>query len=207
MPCLVMAGRGASPADTRGGGADVRLIIYEPVSTDAKAFIKFWSTRYTGYDDRFYEANIGQELTEARILEWFQWKNGTPLSGQKKNSVLRNFVARRDELADLRDETPAELLAHFREGGAIWRIFWLHCWQPKRFPIYDQHVHRAMRFIESGAREEIPGKDQDKICAYIEQYMPFHARFVELPHRAVDKALWAFGKFIGENNFPLEPIR
>lgn len=80
----------------------MRLIIYEPVSTDAKAFIKFWSTRYTGYDDRFYEANIGQELTEARILEWFQWKNGTPLSGQKKNSVLRNFVARRDELADLR---------------------------------------------------------------------------------------------------------
>ena len=49
-------------------------------------------------------------------------------------------------------------------------------------------------------------KDQDKIRAYVEQYMPFHARFDGLPHRAVDKALWAFGKFISENNFPPDPI-
>jgi hypothetical protein len=185
----------------------VRLIIYEPVSADARAFIEFWSARYTGYDDDFYEANVGQELTQARILEWFEWKNGTPLSELKRKSVLRNFVARRDELASLRDEAPTQLLAHFSEGGVIWRIFWLHCWQPKRFPIYDQHVHRAMRFIETGVREEIPAKDPDKIRAYIERYMPFHARFEGQPQRAVDKALWAFGKFIGENNFPLEPIR
>jgi hypothetical protein len=26
-------------------------MIYEPVSADAKAFIEFWSARYTGYDD------------------------------------------------------------------------------------------------------------------------------------------------------------
>ena len=47
----------------------MRLIIYEPVSADARAFIEFWSARYTGYDDDFYAANVGQELTEAGILE------------------------------------------------------------------------------------------------------------------------------------------
>jgi hypothetical protein len=73
-------------------------MIYEPVSAEAKAFIEFWAARYTGYDDDFYEANVGQELTEARILEWFEWKNGTPLSELKRNSVLNNFVARRREL-------------------------------------------------------------------------------------------------------------
>jgi hypothetical protein len=140
----------------------VRLIIYGPVSADAKAFIEFWSARYTGDDDDFYEANVGQELTEARILDWFEWKNGTPLSGPKRCSVLRNFVARREELASLQDETPVQLLAHFSEGGVIWRIFWLHCWQPKRFPIYDQHVHRAMRFIETGVREEIPARTRTR---------------------------------------------
>jgi hypothetical protein len=185
----------------------VRLIIYEPVSADAKAFIEFWADRYTGYDDAFYEANVGQELTEARILDWFEWKNGTPLSALKKASVLRNFVARRHELNQLNDDDTSALMSRFSEGGVIWRIFWLHCWQPKRFPIYDQHVHRAMRFMEAGVIDEIPTKDPDKIRAYIEQYMPFHARFDGLPHRAVDKALWAFGKFIGENNFPLESIR
>jgi len=186
----------------------VRLIIYEPVNADVKTFTEFWAARYTGYDDNFYHANVGHELTEARILGLFQWKNGTPLSGPKRTSVIRNFVARRSELDQIAaDETASALLARFAEGGVIWRIFWLHCWQPARFPIYDQHVHRAMRFIQTGVREEIPEKDSEKIGAYISHYIPFHARFDGLPHRTVDKALWAFGKFVGENNFPEEALR
>jgi hypothetical protein len=117
--------------------------------------------------------------------------------------VTSNFVARRHELNELKDKSPLALLSHFSEGGPIFRIFWLHCWQPERFPIYDQHVHRAMRFIQAGVKEEIPDKDNEKISAYIDQYMPFHAWFDGMPQRSVDKALWAFGKFIGENNFPL----
>ena len=186
----------------------MRLMIYEPVSADARAFIEFWSVRYTGYDDDFYHANAGQELTEARILALFEWKNGMKrLSRLKLKSVMTNFVARRHELAQLNDDTAEALLSRFADGGVIWRIFWLHCWQPERFPIYDQHVHRAMRCIQAGVKDEIPDKDDEKIRAYIEQYMPFHARFDGMPQRSVDKALWAFGKFIGENNFPLEPIR
>jgi len=185
----------------------MRLIVYEPVTADKRAFVDFWSERYTGYDDEFYEANVGQELTEERILQWFEWKNGTALSALKKSSVLKNYVARRGELAAIPpDEPPDRTLGRFSDGGAIWRIFWLHCWQPERFPIYDQHVHRAMRFIQEGAIYEIPLKDRDKIRAYVGQYMPFHAQFGGMPQRVVDKALWAFGKFIGENNFPFEPV-
>jgi hypothetical protein len=62
-----------------------------------------------------------------------------------------------------------------------------------------------MRFIQAGVREEIPEKEPDKIEAYLNQYIPFHAWFDGIAHRAVDKALWTFGKFIGENNFPLTP--
>jgi hypothetical protein len=86
-------------------GTDVQFFIYKPVGADAQAFVGFWAARYAGYDDDFYEANVGQEVTEARILALFEWKNGTPLSEPKKNSVMRNFVARRDELACLQDET------------------------------------------------------------------------------------------------------
>jgi hypothetical protein len=186
----------------------VRLLIYEPVKADLKAFIEFWAARYTGYDDDFYHANVGHELTEARILELFEWKNGRRLSEPKRKSVTRNFVERRSELDQIpRDEAASALLTRFSEGGVIFRIFWLHCWQPTRFPIYDQHVHRAMRFIEAGVREEIADKDLDKIRVYIDQYIPFHTRFDSMPHRAVDKALWALGKFVGENNFPDEALR
>jgi hypothetical protein len=174
-----------------------------------KAFVDFWAAQYTDDDDDFYYANVDKELTEPRILEWFEWKNGTRLSETKRKSVLRNFVERRSELAHIaQDETPSNLLARFSEGGVIWRIFWLHCWQPARFPIYDRYVHRAMRFIQTTAREEIPTKDPDKIRAYIDDYMPFHDKFKDFKDREVDRALWAFGKFIGENpNFPTEPHR
>ncbi len=185
----------------------MHLTIYKAVTADPKEFVAFWAGRYTDYDDEFYMANAGQELTEARILDLFKWKNGTNLSGRKRDSVMKNFVARTHELADRRNQTASQLLEHFAEGGVIWRIFWFHCWQPERFPIYDQHVHRAMRFILSGVKEEIAKRDQEKIRAYIEEYIPFHARFEGLPQRSVDKALWAFGKFISENNFPPLPLR
>jgi|SRR5581483_7841320 len=122
----------------------MQLIVYQVLSADKSAFVGFWADRYQGYDEAFYEANVGRELTENRILEWFTWKNGTPLSKAKHLSVLTNFASRRDELVKVAKDEPApELLARFGDGGAIWRIFWLHIWQPSRFPIYDQHVHRA----------------------------------------------------------------
>lgn len=132
--------------------------------------------------------SIGKELTEARIFEWFTWKNGTPLSGAKPKSVMINFVKRRCELDQVEQNmTAAELLSRFNEGSVIWRIFFLHCWRPERFPIYDQHV------------------DSQKIHAYLNEYIPFHARFGGFDSRSVDKALWAFGKFLSENDSPLVP--
>src|ERR1035437_7102092 len=80
---------GVDPPENRTQGADMQMIIYEPVKADMKAFVDFWSRRYTGYDDDFYQANVGQELTEARIMEWFAWKNGTPLSILKDRESTR----------------------------------------------------------------------------------------------------------------------
>lgn len=94
-------------------------------------------------------------------------------------------------------------LNHFGNGGAIWRIFWLHCHRPDEFPIYDQHVHRAMVYVQTGETEEIPNYDPRIIDAYINRYLPFHVQFEAIDRRSVDKALWAFGKFINENNFPV----
>lgn len=183
------------------------LIIYQPLEASTEAFVRFWSARCTGYDEKFYQSNVHQELTEARILEWFEWKNGMPLADHKLESVRRNYVARRLELYEIPDdESDAAILARFGAGGAIWRIFWLHCWRPDRFPIYDQHVHRAMVFIESGEIGEISNKDSEKISSYLNHYLPFRRRFQSIDQREADKALWAYGKFIDGNNFPVQPL-
>ncbi len=179
------------------------LIIYKPINADRKAFVDFWTARYS-FEDNFYNENIGKELTADRILDWFAWKNGMELSPNKRTSVKNNFVARRHELINIRARETAEaFLNRFDQGGAIWRIFWLHLWQPARFPIYDQHVHRAMRFIQEGVKEEIPANAPEKITSYLNRYLAFHSQFDGINnYRDVDKALWALGKFISENNFP-----
>ena len=64
-----------------------------------------------------------------------------------------------------------------------------------------------MAFILNGEREEIPAKNDPKITSYIERYIPFHATFdsIDIPNqkldRTVDKALWAFGKFLADNPY------
>jgi hypothetical protein len=183
------------------------MLIYEAVQATPVQFVGFWSCRYGYAEEELYDDNIEHELTEKRILDLYRWKNGGPLSARKKSSVQRNFIERRMELQQLSPGIQAgDFLARFLNGGAIWRIFWLHCWQPRRFPIYDQHVHRAMAFLQTGAPEEIPSYDPHKINSYIAKYLPFHATFNGFGDqpRIVDKALWAFGKFLNEANFPTD---
>ena len=183
------------------------MITYQPQAASRSDFVAFWSARYQYAENHLYEKNIGRELTERRVLDLFRWKNvHMPLAGHKLESVQANYIARLDEVKDFPENfSAAEFLDRFPDGGAIWRIFWLHCWRPARFPIYDQHVHRAMVFIKTGGRGEIPTTDRLKITAYLERYLPFHSTFAPLDPRETDKALWAFGKFLKENNFPVVP--
>lgn len=180
------------------------MIVYEPKKVDRATFVAFWSQRYQYAQEHLYDDNIEMPLTEQRVLDLFRWKNGTHLSELKLQSVIRNFINRIDELHTIPPDVDAKtFLLRFAAGGAIWRIFWLHCWQPDRFPIYDQHVHRAMAFLGTGTKEEIPGFDPRKIDSYINRYLPFYSTFKDLGHRDVDRALWSFGKFLNESNFPL----
>ena len=164
-------------------------------SVEPPEFVRRWEVVYDSKLELIYDRNIGQPLTAERVIALFVWKNGGPLSHQKTASVTRNYIARLPELATLDSRTSAEaFLRRFRTGGAIWRIFWLHLWAPNRFPIYDQHVHRAMAWIQTGRGEELPVTDVAKVHSYLDRYLPFRTLFADLDSRRVDRALWGCGK-------------
>jgi hypothetical protein len=180
------------------------LTIYVASTASEAKFVAFWERQYDYPLEHLYTNNIGVPLNAAAVHLLFEWKNGSRLSAAKRRSVDQNYVARIQELNGLPHTTDAAtFLSRFSSGGAIWRIFWLHCWQPNRCPIYDQHVHRAMVFIEEQRREEIPAADADKVQRYLQQYLPFHQRFQKMNRRSVDKALWFYGKFLKTTRFPL----
>ena len=156
--------------------------------------MNFWEKLYSGYDEDFYRENIGQPLTPDRIEQWFAWKNGSRLSAKKARAILR-YSAPDERVAA--DATHDEIVTFLnRDGGAIWRIFWLHIQHPKRFPIYDQHVHRAMAFMLGHDNREIPLRNPTKVLTYCQSYMPFFTSFASINCRRVDRALWTFGKFL-----------
>jgi hypothetical protein len=161
------------------------------------SFVDYWERFYRYRTEALYEDNIGRHLTPKRVEQLFEWKNGGRLSQLKAASIRRNFIDRIPEVERLDHSVDAaSFLKRFGDGGAIWRIFWLHVWQPRRFPIYDQHVHRGMAWIAFGLSEEIPVRDSDKVRSYLERYLPFIECFEEVDRRRLDRALWACGKLM-----------
>ncbi len=173
---------------------------------DSVEFVERWAGLYDyGMEDK-YDLNIGKPLNPERVLALFEWKNGGRLSRRKEASVRRNYVDRIPEAQLLDRATPPEaFLNRFATGGAIWRIYWLHLWAPNQYPIYDQHVHRAMAWHQAGRGEEIPARDPAKIKSYLTRYLPFYEQFRGLDARRVDKALWSCGKRMKAlNGAPIE---
>lgn len=178
--------------------------IYREDPASPKEFVEFWGRQYQYPDESLYTEGLARPLTIDRIRQLYAWKNGGKLSRNKQRSVERNYIERLQDLNGMPLDTSARsFLDLFPSGGAIWRIFWLHIWQPQRFPIYDQHVHRAMSFIQRRSPEDLRQfSDNEKIAAYLERYLPFQHQFEGLDRRAVDRALWAFGRFVRDWEFP-----
>ena len=128
-------------------------------------------------------------------MKLFEWKNGTPLSIKKLESVKQNYVSDKTIFPNNPSEEFIKEQLN-KSGGAIWRIFWIHCHYPKQYPIYDQHVHRAMAHIENWDDIEIPSYNPKKIKLYLSKYINFYHNFKGINHKKIDEALWAYGKFL-----------
>jgi hypothetical protein len=150
------------------------------------------------------------EHTVDTLSALFKWKIGAfRFKHLLKRSVRPLFLSNLEKAKALpRDISAERFLSAFPEGGAIHRIFWLHCWRPRTFPIYDQHVHRAMVFIKTGQIEELSSfNDENKIERYLGNYLPFYETFADVdldfdltrdgvPGRGIDRALVTFGSCI-----------
>lgn len=171
--------------------------VFLPSAAAKKNFLQFWSQLHFDPNAKYYFCNIGRPLTPKRVRELYFWKNGGKLSERKRRSVELHVVQKLPELKTLdKNFDTFRFLTEFAEGGMIWRIFFLHIWQPQIYPIYDQHVNRAMCFIKYSEIHEIPLKYKLIAQTYVEEYLSFFNLFPPLGERKVDKALWAFGKFL-----------
>ncbi|MFD2212319.1 hypothetical protein [Metabacillus endolithicus] len=108
--------------------------------------------------------------------------------------------------SDSFDEKNVKRLSEFKlwkESAIVIPAFVLHTLSPKIYPLYDQHVERAMRTLLAQELNEKP--NSLTLETYI-QYKQFFESFLQTIYpdhqpnleeiKAVDDALWSFGKWL-----------
>ena len=119
-------------------------------------------------------------------------ENGKRLSTTKQQTFSTYFSDPNATLPEDNDER--DYLTG--PGGPIWRAFYLHCRLPEKYPIFDQHVYRAMRFVTLKSRKELPKGTAAVAKEYVNKYLLFFRSFETENPRRVHMALWQYGKFL-----------
>jgi hypothetical protein len=155
-------------------------------------FLNHWSEKYRDQirDRDKYDPYVGKPLTEQSRLHLFEWKNGSILSQSKLSSVIQNYP-----LSFPKNQLEKRYMDPAASGGAIWNIFYMHCIDSEIWPIFDQHTYRAMHFVKTGKLKEISSAKPEVYESYKREYIPF-VETLNSDQRNIDKALYAFGKFL-----------
>lgn len=163
-------------------------------------FLRYWACRYrdpqrdTTHYDPHIRANLQADWNALKAL--FEWKNGGTIAEKKLKSVCTNYFKgwTPDDRLECRYLDPDNM-----NGGPIWNIFYLHCRNPDKYPIFDQHTYRAMRFMETGSLEELTSKSskagRTEVFNSYRHYISFVEKF-DADKRQVDRALFTFGQFL-----------
>ena len=180
-------------------------ILTKTQSGSLQDFISFWSKLYAYDNAVLYDKIHHKVLSEKDIKDLYQWKNGMKLSQAKEKSLNTKIIKKIDIINSLRATTEFDLdyfLEEFKEVSVVWKVFLLHIINSSIYPIYDQHIHRAYRFINNQSSDGISASMNEgtKLKFYIEEYYPFVKGSKIKDLKKMDEAFFAFGQFINLGN-------
>lgn len=174
-------------------------------SGSLQEFISFWSKLYVYDNAVLYKRIYNKTLSKDDLKDLYKWKNGMKLSQAKEKSLNTKIISKIDIVNNLRAASNFDLeyfLKEFKQVSVVWKVFLLHILKPNRFPIYDQHVHRAYRFINNQSSNGIKASMNEsvKLKFYFEEYYPFVRQSKISDLKKMDEAFFAFGQFINIGN-------
>ena len=180
-------------------------ILTNRQSGSLQEFISFWSKLYVYDNAVLYERIHNTTLSEDDLKDLYKWKNGMKLSQAKEKSLNTKIISKIEIVNNLRAASNLDLeyfLKEFKQVSVVWKVFLLHILKPNRFPIYDQHVHRAYRFINNQSSDSIKASMNEsvKLKFYFEEYYPFVRQSKITDLKKMDEAFFAFGQFINIGN-------
>ena len=169
-------------------------------------FIETWGKNYNYPNMQLYnDILFKNELSNEDLKNLFQWKNGMPLSCKKEKSFQEKILVKLFIINQLKTQWDEKIFnQEFDSLSAVWKIFLSHIIHPEQYPIFDQHVYRAYKYIVDQVNEsELPFYNKTKLKIYYKDYLPFYLNCKEIMDKRftskdLDDALWIFGKFLNE---------
>ncbi|MVM28595.1 hypothetical protein GO755_01030 [Spirosoma sp. HMF4905] len=129
-----------------------------------------------------------------------RWKLDAPVGYDTWQYITNNQEFIRAQVPDqFTNENPTIVEELCNKSGFefIWTMFVMHCFYPKVYPLYDQHVYRAYCSIMTDG-EKVPRIAPNKWSEY-SKYRDFFIEKLTITganYWELDRALWAFGKSI-----------
>ena len=169
--------------------------------TTPSSFVTSWSQLYSYPMEHLYEGNIHKRVFSiVDIAQLYEWKNGRRLSRRKQATFDTKIIAKLNRINDFKQELYiSEFRNVFADISTIWKLFLLHIIAPGTYPIFDQHVFRAYKYLTTRMLQEIPLSNNQKDDIYFQYYLPFFNGMVtssSQPRKKVDEALFTFGRFL-----------
>ena len=179
-------------------------------SKDLNSFVEFWSKLYSYSNELLYSNVIAKNVFEEDdIQHLFIWKNGMKLSDLKQKSLEQNIIKKLPLINFLKSNETIDLelfKSEFKELSTVWKIFLLHIIKPSKYPIYDQHIHRAFLFIHNEDYSELSNtsiNNNEKEIFYFDRYLPFIEASNAKDLKKLDEAFFSFGQFLNTKNYRL----
>lgn len=127
-----------------------------------------------------------------------RWKEECPVGFDTWHYINEHRIWFERNLPNQLPDTIPDVLTKLtkRRGfGFVWAIFAAHCYLPEIYPLYDQHVYRAYKALQTD-NCELPDTSPTTWQEYLNYVAFFRKQMVvaELSQADCDKALWAFGK-------------
>jgi hypothetical protein len=177
------------------------------ISNNIDAFINSWSKLYSYSNEDIYSKSITKELlTTTDIQNLYKWKNGMKLSVLKQKSLDTKIKDKLSIINAFKKSDSIDVEAfkiEFKKVSAVWKMFLLHIIKPSKYPIYDQHIHRAFLFIHNEDWSNIANTMSDKAKEqfYFERHLPFIESQNIKDLKKLDEAFFAFGQFLNTRNY------
>jgi len=177
------------------------------ISNNIDVFINSWSKLYSYSNEDIYSKSITKELlTTTDIKNLYKWKNGMKLSVLKQKSLDTKIKDKLSIINAFKKSDSIDVEAfkiEFKKVSAVWKIFLLHIIKPNKYPIYDQHIHRAFLFIHNEDWSNIANTMSDKAKEqfYFKRYLPFIEAENIKDLKKLDEAFFAFGQFLNTRNY------